>query len=41
MMEEDVPASISIPAPVNVASSDNEELEDVKSNVIHSKHADG
>ena len=30
MMEEDVPASISIPAPVNAASSDNEELEDVQ-----------
>ena len=29
-MEEDEPASISIPAPVNVASSDNEELEDIQ-----------
>ena len=29
-MEEDEPASISIPAPVNVASSDNEDLEDIQ-----------
>ena len=29
-MEEEVPATISIPAPVNVASSDNEELEDLQ-----------
>ena len=30
MMEEEVPAKISIPAPVNLASSDNEELEDLQ-----------
>ena len=30
MMEEEVPATIFIPAPVNVASSGNEELEDLQ-----------